>query len=204
MAYPTPPACLIRDLSAAELAADRPAALFRIYAWMQLARTADNRILDLFRQGLIKGTVAGGQGNEGLSVPLALLADKALDVVCFTQRGLGSHLIWSGHLVDHLNQYFANAGSYTKAREGNIHHGDPKNRSLPMISHLGAMLGPVLGTTDSQRRFGRPAVGFAFFGDGGSSTGDVHEALNLASLLSLPVIFVIENNRYAYSTPVSE
>ncbi|HTB82001.1 MAG TPA: thiamine pyrophosphate-dependent enzyme [Opitutaceae bacterium] len=204
MAYPTPPACLIRDLSAAELAADRPAALLRIYAWMQLARTADNRILDLFRQGLIKGTVAGGQGNEGLSVPLALLADKALDVVCFTQRGLGSHLIWSGHLVDHLNQYFANANSYTKAREGNIHHGDPKNRSLPMISHLGAMLGPVLGTTDSQRRFGRPAVGFAFFGDGGSSTGDVHEALNLASLLSLPVIFVIENNRYAYSTPVSE
>src|SRR3954467_11461607 len=73
-----------------------------------------------------------------------------------------------------------------------------------MISHLGAMLGPVLGMTDSQRRFGRPAVGFAFFGDGGSSTGDVHETMNLASLLSLPVIFVIENNSYAYSTPTGE
>ena len=66
------------------------------------------------------------------------------------------------------------------------------------------MLGPVLGSTDSQRRLGRPAVGFAFFGDGGSSTGDVHEALNLASLLSLPVVFVIENNGYAYSTPTQE
>ena len=178
--------------------------MLRIYAWMHVARTGDNRILDLFRQGLIKGTVTGGQGNEGLIVPLALLADKATDVISFSHRGFGGHLVWSGHLCDHLNQYFANAGSPTKAREGNIHHGDPAARSLPMISHLGAMLSNVAGQTDSQRRLGRPAVGFAFFGDGGSSTGDIHETLNLASLLSLPVIFVIENNRYAYSTPTSE
>jgi 2-oxoisovalerate dehydrogenase E1 component len=152
----------------------------------------------------MKGTLTGGQGNEGLIIPLALLADKSTDVVSFTHRDLGGHLIWSGHLCEHLNQYFANAGSPTKAREGNIHHGDPANRSIPMISHLGAMCGVILGATDSQRRLGRKAVGFAFFGDGSSSTGDVHESLNLASLLSLPVVFVIENNRYAYSTPVSE
>jgi len=205
MAFPSLPAILVsRDLPAGELEKNPAAAWLRIYAWMKLARAADDRILDLFRQGLLKGTVTGGQGNEGLIIPLALLADKAVDVASFTHRALGGHLIWSGHLVDHLNQYFANAASPTRAREGNIHHGDPENRSLPMISHLGAMLGPVLGATDSQRRLGRPAVGFAFFGDGASSTGDVHEALNLASLLSLPVIFVIENNRYAYSTPVSE
>ncbi|ATC62757.1 transketolase [Nibricoccus aquaticus] len=205
MAFPTLPACLAqRDLRPAELAANTDAALLRIYAWMHLARTADNRILDLFRQGLIKGTVTGGQGNEGLIVPLALLADKSIDVVSFTHRGFGGHLLWSGHLCDHLNQYCANAQSPTKAREGNIHHGDPANRSLPMISHLGAMLSNVLGSTDSQRRLGKPAVGFTLFGDGGSSTGDIHESLNLASLLSLPVLFVIENNKYAYSTPVSE
>jgi 2-oxoisovalerate dehydrogenase E1 component len=171
---------------------------------MQLARAADNRILDLFRQGLIKGTVTGGQGNEWMIVPLALLADKALDVVCFTHRDLGGHLIWGGHLCEHLNQYFANANSPTRAREGNIHHGDPAHRSLPMISHLGAMCGPVLGATDSQRRLGRAAVGFAFFGDGSSSTGDVHESMNLASLQSLPIVFVVENNGYAYSTPTDE
>jgi 2-oxoisovalerate dehydrogenase E1 component len=171
---------------------------------MFAARTTDNRILDLFRQGLIRGTVTGGQGNEGLIVPLALLADKAVDAISFTHRGMGGHLIWSGHLVDHLNQYFANAASPTKAREGNVHHGDPQNRSLPMISHLGAMISGVVGVTDSQRRFGRPAVGFAFMGDGASSTGDVHESLNLASLLEVPVLFIVENNRYAYSTPVSE
>jgi 2-oxoisovalerate dehydrogenase E1 component len=73
-----------------------------------------------------------------------------------------------------------------------------------MISHLGAMLSVVAGVADSQRRQGRSAVGYAFFGDGGSSTGDVHETLNLASLLSLPVLFVIENNGYAYSTPAHE
>ena len=205
MAFPPLPALLaVRDLRSADLTRDSADALLRIYAWMQFARTADNRILDLFRQGLIKGTVCGGQGNEGLVVPLALLADKAVDVVSFSHRGFGGHLVWSGHPCDHLSQYFANAASPTKAREGNIHHGDPSHRSLPMISHLGAMLPNVAGSTDSQRRFGRPAVGFAFLGDGSSSTGDTHETLNLASLLSLPVLFIIENNRYAYSTPVSE
>jgi 2-oxoisovalerate dehydrogenase E1 component len=205
MSFPPPPALLAsRELPPAEFARDPAAALLRIYAWMHVARTGDNRILDLFRQGLIKGTVTGGQGNEGLIVPLALLADKSTDVISFSHRGFGGHLVWSGHFCDHLNQYFANAASPTKAREGNIHHGDPAARSLPMISHLGAMLSNVAGMTDSQRRLGRPAVGFAFFGDGGSSTGDIHETLNLASLLSLPILFVIENNRYAYSTPLSE
>ena len=61
-----------------------------------------------------------------------------------------------------------------------------------MISHLGAMLSLVAGATDSQRRLGWPAVGLAFLGDGSSSTGDTHETLNLASLFSLPVVFVIE------------
>jgi 2-oxoisovalerate dehydrogenase E1 component len=204
MAFPTPPAFLVPNLRIEDLEQNSGETLVQMYAWMRLARITDNRILDLFRQGLIRGTVTGGQGNEAMIIPLALLADKALDVVSFTHRDLGGHLIWGDHLCNHLNQYFANAGSPTKAREGNIHHGDVAHRSLPMISHLGVMLSTVAGTTDSQRRFGRPAVGFAFFGDGGSSTGDVHETMNLASLLSLPVIFVIENNGYAYSTPTSE
>jgi 2-oxoisovalerate dehydrogenase E1 component len=203
MIYPPTPGLFgCRDLRPSELG--QPESLLRTYAWMQLARSGDNRILDLFRQGLIRGTVTGGQGNEALIVPLALLADKTVDVVSFSHRDFGGHLIWSGHLGDHLCQYFANSGSPTKGREGNIHHGDPQNRSLPMISHLGIMLSNVIGSTDSQRRLGRPAVGFAFFGDGSSSTGDVHESMNLAAVLSVPVIFIIENNQYAYSTPVCE
>jgi 2-oxoisovalerate dehydrogenase E1 component len=208
MSHPFPPAppCLAhRDLRASELGpVPAPAALLRLYAWAALGRRADNRILELFRQGLIKGTVTGGQGNELLIVPLALLADKAVDVVSFTHRDLAGHIVWSGHLCDHLNQYFANAASPTRAREGNIHHGDPAHRSLPMISHLGSMLSHVAGLTDAQRRAGHRAVGLALFGDGGSSTGDIHETLNLAALLSLPIVFVIENNAYAYSTPTRE
>ena len=205
MALPTPPDVLQqRQLSLAEFSGDDTAAKLRLLAWMHYARRTDNRILELFRQGLIKGTVTGGQGNEGLILPLALLADKTQDTVSFTHRDLGGHLVWSGHLCDHLNQYFANADSPTKAREGNIHHGDPTQRSYPMISHLGAMLSNVIGATVSLRRQGHASVGFTFFGDGGSSTGDIHESLNLASLISAPVLFVIENNGYAYSTPTSE
>lgn len=205
MAFPNPPSILAdRALRPEDLETSRAETLLRIYAWMHLGRSADNRILDLFRQGLIKGTVTGGMGNEGLAVPLALLADKTQDIISISHRGLSAHLVWSGHLCDHLNQYFANAQSPTKAREGNIHHGDPVNRSLPMISHLGIMLSNVVGAVDAERRKGHNAVGFAFFGDGSSSTGDVHESLNLAALLSLPIVFVIENNRYAYSTPIEE
>lgn len=205
MAFPSPPDVLQqRQLSLAELNDNATATQLRLFAWMHYARRTDNRILELFRQGLIKGTVTGGQGNEGLILPLALLADKSADTISFTHRDLGGHLVWSGHLCEHLNQYFANAQSPTQAREGNIHHGDPANRSLPMISHLGAMLSNVVGSAVSLRRQGQSSIGFALFGDGGSSTGDIHESLNLASLISAPVLFVIENNRYAYSTPTSE
>ncbi len=95
MAFPSPsPLLTARDLTAAELKPDPVGALLRIYTWMHYARTLDNRYLDFFRQGIMKGTVCGGQGNEGLVVPLALLADKANDVVSFTHRGPGG--TWSG------------------------------------------------------------------------------------------------------------
>lgn len=204
MTFPEPPEHLRkRDLRADDLS-DIENTLVTCYGWMHLARTADNRIIDLFRQGLIKGTVTGGQGNETLSASIGLLLDKEIDVVSWTHRDFAGHLIWSGHLVDHLCQYLANSHSPTKAREGNIHHGDPANRSYPMISHLGTMLSNVCGGCDSQRRKGHDAVGMAIFGDGASSTGDVHESLNLASVLNLPIIFIAQNNHYAYSTPTSE
>src|SRR3954466_11424191 len=120
MAFPKPPAILSqRDLSSRDLIEDRSAALLRIYAWMKLTRITDNRILELFRQGLLKGTVTGGQGNEGLIVPLALFEKKATDSTSFPHPDLPGFRIWSYPLCDHLNQYFANSDSPTKAREGN-------------------------------------------------------------------------------------
>lgn len=204
MAYPPPPPELEkRDLRLPDLR-DMQQALLHCYTWMHLSRITDDRFLDLFRQGRARGTVTGGQGNEGLVVPIALLANKKIDVVAFSHRGFGGKLIWSRHLSEHACQYLANGGSPTRGREGNVHYGDPDNRGYPMISHLGAMPLNVLGGVDSQRRRGIEAVGIAFIGDGASSTGDVHECMNLASLLKIPLIIVIENNGYAYSTPVSE
>ncbi len=204
MAYPTPPPFLSeKDIAKADLN-DPARMLLRCYSWMHLSRIADNRILELFRQGRIRGTVAGGQGNEGLVVPVALLADKEIDVISFSHRGLGGKLVWSMELGDHISHYLANSGSPTQAREGNVHYGDPRARSYPMISHLGVMPSNVLGGTDSQRRQGKNAVGFTFFGDGASSTGDIHECMNIATLFRLPIVFIIENNEYAYSTPTSE
>ncbi len=202
--YPETPSILLdRDLRLdSENVSDND--LLLVYRWMAYSRFVDVRILELFRQGKMKGTVTCSDGNEGIVAPIALMLDKAIDCVSWTHRGLPGHLNWSDHLGDHICQYLGNSGSPTKGREGNAHHGDPKNRSFPMISHLGKMPSNVLGGTDSQRRNGINAIGVAFFGDGGSSTGEIHESMNLASVLNIPVIFVIENNKYAYSTPLHE
>lgn len=178
--------------------------LLLAYRWMVYSRFTDTRIFELYRQGKMKGTVTVSDGNEGLVAPIALMLDKEIDCVSWTHRGMPGHLIWSDHLGDHVSQFLGNSASPTKGREGNAHHGDPKNRSFPMISHLGKMSSNVLGGTDSQRRKGRKSIGVTFYGDGGSSTGEIHESLNLAAVLGIPVLFVIENNKYAYSTPLNE
>ncbi|MDQ8203868.1 thiamine pyrophosphate-dependent enzyme [Pelagicoccus sp. SDUM812003] len=203
--YPETPEILSeRDIRMDAGAAPTDEQLLLTYRWMAYSRFADMRILELFRQGRMKGTVTCSDGNEGLVAPMALMLDKEIDCVSWTHRGLPGHLIWSDHLGDHISQYLGNAGSPTLGREGNAHHGDPANRSYPMISHLGKMSSNVLGGTDSQRRKGLDAIGVTFFGDGGSSTGEIHESLNLAAVLNIPVIFVVENNKYAYSTPLHE
>ena len=202
--YPQAPEILQKRSLAAPDLEDLEGALEVVYHWMYLSRRTDDRLRDLFRQGLVYGTLAGGQGNEGLAAPIGLLLDREIDVVCFSHRNLAAHLIWSDHLCDHLCQYLANSGSPTLGREGNVHHGDPLNRSLPIISHLGPIISSVLGAIDSQRRLGHNAVGVGFIGDGASSTGDTHEAMNLASVLGIPMVFIIENNEYAYSTPIEE
>ena len=102
-----------------------------------------------------------------------------------------------------LSQYLANAESSTHGREGNVHHGDAGRRRFPMISHLGKMLSVAVGGTWAAHRNGEEVYGLATIGDGGASTGEFHEAVNLASVLKVPVLFLIENNQYAFSTPAA-
>lgn len=171
------------------------------YRWMYLAREVDKQLVNLFQQGLAKGTVTSGMGNEAAAVGLALPLRFGSDVVSLLHRDLASHLIAGMSPFDVFCQFLANAKSPTGAREGNAHHGCVPQRRLPMISHLGSMLSVVVGGTFAARRQGEQARGVAVIGDGGTSTGHFHEALNLAAVLSVPVLFVVENNQYAFSTP---
>ncbi|MHB8899935.1 MAG: thiamine pyrophosphate-dependent dehydrogenase E1 component subunit alpha, partial [Thermoguttaceae bacterium] len=180
---------------------DRQAFYPVAYRWMYYSRRMDQRLFELFQKGYAKGTVTTGIGNEATSVGMTMPLRSGQDVVSVLHRDLAAHLILGAEPYDLFCQYFANAESLTHAREGNCHHGDASMRRLPMISHLGKMLSLVVGGTWSARRAGESVFGLAVVGDGGTSTGEFHESINLASVLRVPVIFLIENNHYAFSTP---
>ena len=171
------------------------------YAFMRLSRRMEERIFELYRQGLVKGTVTQGIGCEAASIGAAMPLRPGADVVSLLHRDFGSHLLLGTTPYQMFCQYLGNAESPTNAREGNVHHGDAATRRFPMISHLGGMLSTVVGGVWSARRRGEEVFGLAVIGDGGTSTGAFHEAVNLASVFHVPMVFLIENNGYAFSTP---
>lgn len=179
-----------------------PEALYRVaYPLMLLSRRLDERLVELYRKGYVKGTVTTGAGNEATALGMSIPFRPGRDVVSLLHRDLGAHLVWGATPYQLLCQYMANADSSTHAREGNVHHGDAAKRRFPMISHLGQMLSLVVGGAWAARRNKEQAFGLAVIGDGGTSKGDFHESLNLASVHRVPVLFLIQNNHYAFSTP---
>ncbi len=171
------------------------------YAWMFLSRKLDEKFGELFRKRYVRGTVTQSIGNEATATGMILPIRPGKDVVCIMHRDLPAHLILGSTPYELFCQYMANAESPTHGCEGNVHHGDAGRRSLPMISHLGSMLSPVVGGTWAARQRGEDVFGLSVIGDGGSSTGHFHESLNIASVRKIPVLFIIENNHYAYSVP---
>ena len=171
------------------------------YRYMYLSRRMDTRFVELFRKGLVKGTVAISSGTEATTVGMTFPLRSGKDIVSLLHRDLGGHLVLGASTFKLMCQYMANSGSPTHAREGNVHHGDVVQRRFPMISHLGNMLAVTVGGVWSARKNGEEVVGLNVIGDGGSSTGDFHESLNLASVHKVPVLYIIENNHYAFSTP---
>ncbi len=166
-------------------------------------RRMEERLLELFQKGYVKGTVTMGDGNEATAVGFAMPLRPGRDVVSLLHRDFVAHLLLGATPFDMFCQYMANAESLTHGREGNCHHGDAARRRLPMISHLGKMLSLVVGGTWAARREGEDVFGLAVVGDGGSSTGEFHESINLAAVRKVPVLFLIENNQYSFSTPAS-
>ena len=173
------------------------------YPLMFLSRRLDERFLELFQKGYVKGTVTVGIGNEATTIGMSMPLRPGRDVLSLLHRDLGAHLLLGSTPYQLLCQYLANADSPTHACEGNVHHGDAASRRFPMISHLGKMLSLVVGGTWAARRHGEQVFGLAVIGDGGTSTGEFHESLNIASVHKIPVLFLIENNHYAFSTPTS-
>jgi pyruvate dehydrogenase E1 component alpha subunit/2-oxoisovalerate dehydrogenase E1 component alpha subunit len=179
--------------------------LLDIDYYLRLTRTLEERIVALFRQSKVIGGIYRSLGQEGESVAAAYALDYAQgDVVQPLIRNIGSILVAGARPVDILRQYMAKGDSPTRGRELNIHFGNPATDGfIGQISMLGDMIPVMAGITLAGRMQKRSLVGLAFIGDGGSSTGAFWEGMNFASVQKLPLVVIVEDNGYAYSTPTS-
>ena len=179
-----------------------PETLLRLYRHLLFPRLIEEKMLKQLRGGVISKWFSG-IGQEAISVGCTLALEP--DEYIFTMhRNLG---VFTGRDVP-LERLFAQwqgkAAGFTKGRDRSFHFGSNDHHIVGMISHLGPQLALAAGVALWHKMRGEPKVSLAFTGDGGTSEGDFHEALNIAAVWKLPVIFVIENNGYGLSTPVSE
>jgi acetoin:2,6-dichlorophenolindophenol oxidoreductase subunit alpha len=185
----------------ANAAVSLPEIYVKGFRWMLLARVLDEKMASLYRAGKIHGGVFLGRGQEALSVSIGLQLRPG-DIFAPLIRDLAGRLAFGQPILDAVRTHLGSRLGPSLGRDGNVHHGRPREGLLHMISHLGAMIAVVNGALLA-RRFQqvRGIVGATCLGDGGSSTGAFHEALNQAAIEKLPLVLVIANNQFAYSTP---
>ena len=174
--------------------------LVELYYWMRLTRTLEERLVALYRQTKVVGGLFRSLGQEADAVGSAF-ALRREDVLSPLIRNLGSMLVKGATPVEILRQYMAKGDSPTRGRELNIHFGDTERGFIGQISPLGDMVPVMAGVTLSFRMRNQPRVGLVYVGDGATSTGAFHEGINFAAVERCPLVVVIENNGYAYSTP---
>lgn len=174
-----------------------------IYHHMRMAREFENRIIKLYRQGKIVGGVYTGTGNEATSVGSAFALGKE-DILLPLHRDIGAHLVRGQTARRLMCQYMGRRNGLTRGRDGNMHNGDHSLGIFAMVSHLGTMIPVAAGAALGGRLLGKDLVSMNYIGDGGTSIGDFHEGLNFAAVMNLPMILIIENNQYAYSTPTHQ
>jgi TPP-dependent pyruvate/acetoin dehydrogenase alpha subunit len=177
--------------------------LLAMYNFMVLTREFENSILTLYRQGKIVGGAYTGYGNEATSVGTAYALEKH-DYLFPMHRDIGAHFAKGQNPKQLYLQHLARRNSLTRGRDGTGHYADPALRIYGNISHLGAMIPVACGVSLASKMRHENAVVLTYIGDGGSNTGDFHEALAMASVMKLPLVLIIENNQYAYSTPISK
>ena len=171
------------------------------YRWMLLARLLEEKLASLYRGGKITGGVFLGRGQEALSTALGMNL-RERDIFAPLIRDQAGRLAFGEDIVDAVRTYLGSRLGPMRGRDGNVHRGRPAKGHYAMISHLGAMVSVVCGALMARRFKGETGtVGATCIGDGGTSTGSFHEGLNLAAVERLPLVVIVANNQYAYSTP---
>ena len=175
-----------------------------LYRWMRLTRTLDNRIMALWKQGRGVGGTFSGRGHEAIAVgggfatePDDVVAPMHRDLGCYLVRGLSPRKIVANHL--------GRITGVTRGRDTNLHGlGDLSLGLIGFVSHLPQSMSTALGAAMAFSYRGEERVALAYTGDGASSTGLFHEVLNLAAVQVAPFVVLVENNQYAYSTPLHQ
>ena len=179
--------------------------LLELYYYMRLTRSLEERLVNLYRQTKVVGGLFRSLGQEADAVGSAYALDRSKgDVLSPLIRNLGSMLVQGATPLEILRQYMAKGNSPTRGRELNIHFGDTVRGFIGQISHLGDMVPVMAGVTLSFKLRGEDRVGLVYVGDGATSTGAFHEGINFAAVQRCPLVVIVENNGYAYSTPTSK
>jgi len=175
----------------------------KAYRWMLLARVSEEKYANLYRGGKIFGGVFISKGQEALSSSIGVSLRKG-DIFAPLIRDQAGRLAFGESLLDATRTYLGSKLGPMRGRDGNVHRGNPREGYMAMISHLGSMIPVVTGALLARRMKGVTGiVGATCLGEGGTSTGAFHEAMNLAAVEKLPLVMIVANNQYAYSTPNS-
>lgn len=172
---------------------------------MKLNRMVEEKLTNLYRQGKVVGGLYRSLGQEACSVGSAYALERG-DIFTPLIRDLGAIFVMGGRPRDVLAQYMAKATGPTGGRDLNTHFGWMTEDSVmpSVISMLGDMVPILVGAAIAARMQGKRSVALNWIGDGGTSTGAFHEGLNFACVQKAPFVLIVENNKWAYSTPVSK
>jgi TPP-dependent pyruvate/acetoin dehydrogenase alpha subunit len=174
--------------------------LFGIYRNMLVTRGVEERGHILYRQGKIPGSFYTGRGNEAAAVGVATAMGPE-DVGTPLHRDMGVHIVRGVEPWKIFAQYMGRADGPTHGRDGNVHMADHHLGLIAMVSHLPAMLPVAVGCSLAFRIREERRVAIGWFGEGASARGDTHESMTFAGTRKLPVVFICDNNQWAYSTP---
>jgi TPP-dependent pyruvate/acetoin dehydrogenase alpha subunit len=174
--------------------------VLQIFRNLVLTRGIEERGHILYKQGKIPGSFYTGRGNEAASVGVATAMGDD-DVGTPLHRDMGVHVVRGVEPWRIFAQYMGREDGPTKGKDGNVHMADARLGLIAMVSHLPAMLPVAVGCALAFRIRNERRVAVGWFGEGASARGDCHEAMNLAGVRRLPVVFMCDNNQWAYSTP---